>query len=103
VERTRKGGEEILSLQKVSSAYFAPAAAVQQMVEAVVRDKKRVLPCVAYLRGEYGIDGIFMGVPVILGAGGVERVLELNVNAKELEAIRKSADAVKGLVDQLSL
>lgn len=69
----------------------------------MVRDKKRGLPCVAYLQGEYGIDGIFMGVPVILGAGGVERVLELNVNAMELEAIRKSAKAVKGLVDQLSL
>jgi malate dehydrogenase len=103
IERTRKGGEEILSLEKVSSAYYAPAAAVEQMVEAIVRDKKRVLPCVAYLQGEYGINGIFMGVPVILGGSGVERVLELNVNAMELEAIRRSANAVKGLVDQLSL
>lgn len=102
IERTRKGGEEILALEKVSSAYYAPAAAVEHMVEAVVRDKKRVLPCVAYLQGEYGIDGIFMGVPVIVGAGGVERVLELKVNALEQEAIRRSADAVKGLVDQLS-
>lgn len=73
------------------------------MVEAIVRDKKRVLPCVAYLQGEYGIDGIFMGVPVILGGSGVERVLELNVNAMELEAIRRSDDAVRALVDQLSL
>lgn len=102
IERTRKGGEEILGLQKVSSAYYAPAAAVEQMVEAIVRDKKRVLPCVAHLQGEYGIDDIFMGVPVIIGAGGVERVLELKVNAMELEAIRRSADAVKRLVDQLS-
>ncbi len=71
IERTRKGGEEILALEKVSSAYYAPAAAVEHMVEAVVRDKKRVLPCVAYLQGEYGIDDIFMGVPVIIGAGGL--------------------------------
>lgn len=103
IERTRKGGEEILSLEKVSSAYYAPAAAVEHMVEAVVRDKKRVLPCIAYLQGEYGIDGICMGVPVILGGSGVERVLELNVNAMELEAIRRSADAVRALVDQLAL
>ncbi len=102
IERTRKGGEEILGLQKVSSAYYAPAAAVELMVEAVLRDKKRVLPCVAYLQGEYGIEGLFMGVPVIIGAGGVERVLELKVNAMELEAIRRSADAVKRLIDQLS-
>lgn len=102
IERTRKGGEEILALEKVSSAYYAPAAAVELMVEAVLRDKKRVLPCVAYLQGEYGIEGLFMGVPVIIGAGGVERVLELKVNAMELEAIRRSAEAVKRLVDQLS-
>jgi malate dehydrogenase len=73
------------------------------MVEAIVRDKKRVLPCVAYLQGEYGIHGIFMGVPVLLGAKGVEQVLELKLNAGELEALRKSADAVRKLVAQLSL
>lgn len=102
IERTRHGGAEILSLQKVSSAYYAPAAAIEQMVEAIVRDKKRVLPCVAYLQGEYGIHGIFMGVPVLLGAKGVEQVLELKLNAAELEALRKSADAVRKLVAQLS-
>lgn len=103
IERTRHGGAEILSLQKVSSAFYAPAAAIEQMVETIVRDKKRVLPCVAYLQGEYGIDGIFMGVPVLLGANGVERVLELKLNAAELEALRKSADAVRKLVAQISL
>ena len=103
IERTRHGGAEILSLQKVSSAFYAPAAAIEQMVEAIVRDKKRVLPCVAYLQGEYGIHGIFMGVPVLLGANGVEQVLELKLNAAELEALRKSADAVRKLVAQLSL
>lgn len=103
IERTRHGGAEILSLQKVSSAFYAPAAAIEQMVETIVRDKKRVLPCVAYLEGEYGIHGIFMGVPVLLGAKGVERVLELKLNAAELEALRKSADAVRKLVAQLPL
>jgi len=101
IERTRHGGSEILSLQKVSSAYYAPAAAVEQMIEAVVRDKKRILPCVAYLQGEYGIDGIFMGVPVLLGAGGVERVLELKLNQTELAALRQLAAAVRKLVAQL--
>lgn len=101
IERTRHGGAEILSLQKVSSAYYAPAAAVAQMIEAIVRDKKRVLPCVTYLQGEYGIDGIFMGVPVLLGAGGVERVFELKLNQAEIEALRKSAEAVRTLVAQV--
>ncbi len=103
IERTRHGGAEILALQKVGSAFYAPAAAVEQMVEAVVRDKKRVLPCVAYLQGEYGIDGIFMGVPVLLGAGGVERVLELTLTPDEQDALKKSAAAVKSLVVQLNL
>jgi malate dehydrogenase len=103
IERTRHGGAEILSLQKVGSAFYAPAAAVEQMVEAIVRDKKRVLPCVAYLEGEYGIEGIFMGVPVLLGAGGVERVLELKLNPDEQEALNRSAAAVQSLVAQLHL
>jgi malate dehydrogenase len=102
IERTRAGGGEILSLMKVSSAYYAPAAAIEQMVEAVVKDKKRVLPCVAYLQGEYGLDGIFMGVPVIVGGRGVERILELKLNASELATLRKSADAVRALVAKLS-
>jgi malate dehydrogenase len=101
IERTRYGGAEILALQKVSSAYYAPGAAVDQMVEAIVRDKKRVLPCVTYLQGEYGIDGIFMGVPVLLGAAGVERVFELKLNQAELTAMQKSAEAVRTLVAQV--
>jgi malate dehydrogenase len=95
IERTRKGGAEILGLEKVSSAYYAPAAAAGQMVEAVVKDKKRVLPCVAHLQGEYGIHGLFMGVPAVVGASGVERILELRLNASEFDALQKSADAVK--------
>jgi malate dehydrogenase len=103
IERTRHGGAEILWLQKISSAFYAPAAAIAQMVEAVVRDKKRVLPCVAYLEGEYGLDGIFMGVPVLLGGGGVERVLELTLNEAELFSLRSSAEAVRKLVAQVRL
>ena len=95
IERTRKGGAEILAREKVSSAYYAPAAAVGQMVEAIVKDKKRVLPCVAYLQGEYGIHDLFMGVPAVVGAKGVERILELRLNAAEFEGLHKSADAVK--------
>lgn len=95
IERTRKGGAEILALEKVSSAYYAPAAAAGQMVEAIVKDKKRVLPCVAYLQGEYGIHGLFMGVPAVVGAKGVERILELRLNASEFEGLQKSANAVK--------
>ncbi len=102
VERTRRGGAEILALEKVSSAYYAPAAAAGQMVESIVRDKKRVLPCVAYLQGEYGINDAFMGVPVLLGSSGVERVFELKLNASELEAIRQSAKSVRQPVGQPS-
>lgn len=102
VERTRRGGAEILALEKVSSAYYAPAAAAGQMVESIVRDKKRVLPCVAYLQGEYGINDAFMGVPVLLGSSGVERVFELKLNASELEAIRQSAKSVRQAVGQPS-
>lgn len=95
IERTRKGGAEILALEIVSSAYYAPAAAAGQMVEAIIKDKKRVLPCVAYLQGEYGIHDLFMGVPAVIGAKGVERILELRLNAAEFEVLQKSADAVR--------
>lgn len=98
IERTRQGGAEILALMKVSSAYYAPAAAAGQMVEAVVRDKKRVLPCVAYLQGEYGIRDLFMGVPAVIGAKGIERILELKLNDHELQALHKSAEAVRAQV-----
>jgi malate dehydrogenase len=98
IERTRNGGAEIVGLLKTGSAYYAPAAATAQMVEAIVRDKKRVLPCAAYCDKEYGVGGYYVGVPVILGAGGVERIIELPLSDAERAAFQKSVDAVKGLV-----
>ncbi|HEX5444586.1 MAG TPA: malate dehydrogenase, partial [Pirellulales bacterium] len=98
VERTRNGGAEIVSLLKTGSAYYAPAAAVAQMVEAIVRDKKRLIPCAAYCDREYGVGGFFVGVPVILGAGGVERVVEIELTADERAGFDKSVAAVKELV-----
>ena len=80
IQRTRDGGAEIVSLLKTGSAYYAPAAATAQMVEAIVRDKKRLIPCAAYCDQEYGVGGYYVGVPVILGAGGVERIIEVRVN-----------------------
>jgi len=96
VERTRHGGGEIVSLLKTGSAYYAPGAAVVQMVEAIVRDKKRILPAIAYLEGEYGQHDICAGVPIILGAGGVEKVLEIELTPEEQEAFQRSVDAVRG-------
>jgi malate dehydrogenase len=98
VERTRNGGAEIVSLLKTGSAYYAPAAATTQMVEAVVRDKKRLIPCAAYCDKEYGVGGYYVGVPVVLGASGVERIVELELTAGERVAFNKSVDAVKQLV-----
>ncbi len=101
VDRTRKGGGEIVNLLKTGSAYYAPAAATAQMVEAVLRDKKRVLACSAYLEGEYGLNDIYFGVPVVLGAGGVERIIELPLNDEERALLQKSADAVRSTVETL--
>lgn len=98
VQRTRNGGAEIVSLLKTGSAYYAPAAATAQMVEAIVRDKKRLIPCAAYCDKEYGVGGYFVGVPVILGAGGVEKIVELKLTAQEQADFTKSVDAVKELV-----
>jgi malate dehydrogenase len=98
VQRTRDGGAEIVSLLKTGSAYYAPAAATAQMVEAVVRDQKRLLPCAAYCEQEYGVGGYYVGVPVILGASGVERVIELELSSDERAAFQKSVAAVKELV-----
>jgi malate dehydrogenase len=98
VDRTRKGGAEIVALLKTGSAYYAPAAATAQMVEAIVRDKKRLIPCAAYCDKEYGVGGYYVGVPVILGASGVERVVELKLTSEEQAAFQKSVDAVKQLV-----
>jgi malate dehydrogenase len=101
VERTAKGGGELVSLLG-TSAWYAPGAAVAQMVDAIVLDEKRVLPCTAYLEGEYGIDALYMGVPVKLGAGGVEEIVELDLDEAEREALRKSADAVRDVVGVLT-
>lgn len=98
VDRTRKGGAEIVGLLKSGSAYYAPAAATAQMVEAVVRDKKRLLPCAAYCDKEYGVGGFYVGVPVILGTGGVEKIVELKLTDTEQAAFGKSVDAVKELI-----
>ncbi len=98
VDRTRKGGAEIVGLLKTGSAYYAPAEATTQMVEAIVRDKKRVIPCAAYCDKEYGVGGYYVGVPVVLGSGGVEKIIELELDAQEQAAFQNSVDAVKGLV-----
>jgi malate dehydrogenase len=98
ITRTRNGGAEIVSLLKTGSAYYAPAAATAQMVEAIVRDKKRLIPCAAYCDKQYGVGGYFVGVPVVLGSGGVERVIELQLTEGERAAFQKSVDAVKELV-----
>ncbi|HTQ40939.1 MAG TPA: malate dehydrogenase, partial [Pirellulales bacterium] len=97
VQRTRNGGAEIVGLLKTGSAYYAPAAATAQMVEAIVRDKKRLIPCAAYCDKQYGVGGYFVGVPVILGAGGVEKVIELKLTAQEQADFQKSVQAVKEL------
>ncbi|MBI2824686.1 MAG: malate dehydrogenase [Planctomycetia bacterium] len=98
VDRTRNGGAEIVGLLKTGSAYYAPAAATAQMVEAVVRDKKRVIPCAAYCDREYGVGGFYVGVPVVLGSGGVERIIELELTPDERSHFDKSVAAVKELV-----
>ncbi len=98
VERTRKGGAEIVGLLKTGSAYYAPAAATAQMVEAIVRDKRRVIPCAAYCDREYGVGGYYVGVPVVLGDGGVQRIVELELTEQEQADFQKSVDHVKTLV-----
>src|SRR6201987_169206 len=97
VERTRKGGAEIVNLLKTGSAYYAPSAAAVEMVEAILKDKKKILPCAAYLEGEYGIKGLFVGVPCKLGARGIEQIIEIKLMPEEQAALQKSADAVKEL------
>lgn len=101
VERTRKGGGEIVSLLKTGSAYYAPAAATAQMVEAILKDKKRLIPVSAYLTGQYGLSDMYFGVPVILGAGGVEKIIELPLNEEEMALLKKSADAVRATLETL--
>ena len=98
VERAKQGGGEIVALLG-TSAYYAPAAAVTQMVEAIVRDKKRILPCAGYCDGQYGIDGLFVGVPCVLGAGGMERILEVHLQPGEQDLLTASAGHVGELVE----
>lgn len=102
VDRTRKGGAEIVELLKTGSAYYAPAAATAQMVEAIVRDKKRLIPCAAYCDKEYGVGGYYVGVPVVLGTGGVEKIIELKLTPEESAAFQKSVAAVKELVGAMA-
>jgi malate dehydrogenase len=97
-QRTAKGGAEIVALLKTGSAYYAPAASTFEMVDAILRDRKRVLPCAVHLEGEFGVDGLFVGVPVVLGRGGFERVFEIKLTADEQAAFDKSAAAVRELV-----
>ena len=102
IQRTRDGGAEIVNLLKTGSAFYAPSAAVAQMVDSIALNKRRILPCAALLEGQYGVDGLFIGVPVILGANGIERVLEISLTDDEQAALQHSADAVQGLVDDLA-
>lgn len=103
IERTRRGGEEIVKLLKTGSAFYAPSAALAQMADAILLDQKRVLPCSAYLQGQYGIQGLYVGVPAKLGAQGVEEIIELSLSPEELAALRRSADAVRALVQAMKI
>lgn len=99
VQRTRDGGAEIVKLLETGSAFYAPAASAIEMAESYLKDKKRVLPCAAYLTGQYGVDGLYIGVPVVIGSGGVERVVEIDFNDDEQAMFNKSVEAVRGLVE----
>jgi malate dehydrogenase len=99
VQRTRDGGAEIVGLLKTGSAFYAPAASAIEMAEAYLKDQKRVLPCAAHLSGQYGQKNIYVGVPVVIGAKGVERIVEIKLDAKEKSMFAKSVKAVKGLLD----
>jgi malate dehydrogenase len=98
VQRTRDGGAEIVKHLKTGSAYYAPSAAVAEMVEAILKDKRKIVPCAAYLEGEYGINGLFVGVPCKLGSNGIEKIIEIKLTPEEHAALQKSADSVKELV-----
>ena len=103
VQRTANGGAEIVALLKSGSAYYAPAASAVEMVEAILKDKKKILPCAAYLEGQYGVRGLYVGVPVKLGRAGVEQVIEIKLTPEEQAAFNKSAAAVRELVDKLKI
>ena len=99
VQRTRDGGAEIVALLKTGSAFYAPAASAIAMAESYLKDQKRVMPVAAYLSGEYGVDGLYVGVPVVLGANGVERIVEINLDESEKANFDNSVNAVRGLVE----
>lgn len=101
VKRTANGGAEIVALLKTGSAYYAPSSAAVQMAEAILKDKRRILPCACHLEGEYGINGIFVGVPALLGRNGIEKIVEVSLTAEERAALQKSAASVQELVDKL--
>jgi len=103
IDRTRKGGGEIVKYLKTGSAYYAPSLAVAEMVESIIKDKKKILPCAAYLEGEYGIKGIYFGVPIKLGANGVEEIIEIDLTDEEKEMIKNSEAAVRSVIDLLKL
>ena len=102
IQRTRDGGAEIVGLLKTGSAFYAPSAAVAEMVDAIVLDKRRILPCAALLTGQYGIKNLYVGVPVKLGAGGIEQIMEIKLTADEKRALRKSARSVNTLVKDMA-
>jgi malate dehydrogenase len=101
VQRTRDGGAEIVGLLKTGSAFYAPAAAAIAMAESFLKDKKRVLPCAAWLNGEYGVKGLYVGVPVVIGAAGVERVVEIDLSRSERTMFERSVSAVRGLIESV--
>jgi malate dehydrogenase len=103
VKRTANGGAEIVGLLKSGSAYYAPAASTVEMIEAILKDKKKILPCAAYLEGQYGVSGVYVGVPVKLGRSGVEQIIEIKLTADESAAFQKSAGAVRELVEKMKL
>jgi malate dehydrogenase len=103
VQRTRDGGAEIVKYLKTGSAYYAPSAATTEMVEAILKDKKKILPCAAYLQGEYGINGLYVGVPVKLGSKGIEQIVQIKLSPEEQAELNKSAAAVKELVGVLGI
>jgi malate dehydrogenase len=102
VQRTRDGGAEVVKLLKAGSAFYAPAAAVAEMIDSIILDQKRVLPCAAYCDGEFGIEGLFVGVPVKLGRGGVEEIVQIDLADEEREALQSSAGAVQELVQAMA-
>jgi len=102
IQRTRDGGAEIVGLLKTGSAFYAPASSAIQMAESYLRDQKRVLPCAAYLQGEFGVDGLYVGVPVVIGGGGVERIVEIEMEAAEKAEFDASVEAVRGLVSTVN-